>query len=135
MPLPKSLTTVTTFSKTLAMILFILFPFVGLYAGMQYEKKLSPQQTPSLTNSPPPTYSFPSPTNPEPNSQIVPSCRPRPACLDATPRCMIPETADMCPPKLAPTAAYACDLEAKLCPDGSYVSRTGPNCKFTPCSK
>lgn len=26
------------------------------------------------------------------------SCNPRPACLDATPRCLIAETADMCPP-------------------------------------
>lgn len=31
--------------------------------------------------------------------QVVPtpSCKPRPACLDATPRCLIPETSDMCP--------------------------------------
>jgi|SRR3989344_642217 len=27
----------------------------------------------------------------------------------------------------------ACTLEAKLCPDGSSVGRTGPNCEFTPC--
>lgn len=27
----------------------------------------------------------------------------------------------------------ACTMEAKQCPDGSYVSRTGPNCEFTPC--
>lgn len=26
------------------------------------------------------------------------ACTPRPACLDATPKCMIPETPDMCPP-------------------------------------
>ena len=26
------------------------------------------------------------------------ACKPRPACLDATPRCLIPETSDMCPP-------------------------------------
>jgi len=26
------------------------------------------------------------------------TCKPRPACLDATPRCLIPETSDMCPP-------------------------------------
>jgi hypothetical protein len=29
---------------------------------------------------------------------ITPTCIPRPACLDATPRCMIPETDNMCPP-------------------------------------
>lgn len=33
-------------------------------------------------------------------------------------------------PKVGPVA---CTMEAKLCPDGSYVGRTGPNCEFTPC--
>jgi hypothetical protein len=27
----------------------------------------------------------------------------------------------------------ACTMEAKLCPDGSYVSRTGPDCEFAEC--
>ncbi len=27
----------------------------------------------------------------------------------------------------------ACTQEAKLCPDGSSVGRTGPNCAFAPC--
>lgn len=27
----------------------------------------------------------------------------------------------------------ACTLEAKICPDGSSVSRTGPNCEFSKC--
>lgn len=27
----------------------------------------------------------------------------------------------------------ACTMEAKECPDGSFVSRTWPNCEFTPC--
>lgn len=26
-----------------------------------------------------------------------------------------------------------CTMEAKLCPDGSYVGRSGPKCEFTPC--
>lgn len=26
-----------------------------------------------------------------------------------------------------------CTLEAKVCPDGSFVSRAGPNCEFAPC--
>lgn len=26
-----------------------------------------------------------------------------------------------------------CTADAKLCPDGSYVARTGPNCEFSPC--
>lgn len=27
----------------------------------------------------------------------------------------------------------ACTMEAKICPDGSSVGRTGPNCEFAPC--
>jgi hypothetical protein len=29
----------------------------------------------------------------------------------------------------------SCTMEAKLCPDGSYVGRSGPNCEFTVCPK
>jgi hypothetical protein len=29
--------------------------------------------------------------------------------------------------------SVACTMEAKLCPDGSYVGRTGPNCEFSIC--
>jgi plastocyanin len=32
-----------------------------------------------------------------------------------------------------PPTQVACTLEAKLCPDGSYVGRTGPNCEFAAC--
>src|ERR1035437_886872 len=28
---------------------------------------------------------------------------------------------------------YACSVEAKICPDGTAVGRSGPNCEFTPC--
>jgi hypothetical protein len=35
-------------------------------------------------------------------------------------------------PAVAPE--IGCTLEAKICPDGSAVGRTGPNCEFTPCS-
>lgn len=34
---------------------------------------------------------------------------------------------------LAPTGGEACTAEAKLCPDGSAVGRTGPNCEFAEC--
>ncbi len=30
-------------------------------------------------------------------------------------------------------SATACTMEAKICPDGSAVGRTGPNCEFSPC--
>src|SRR3990167_9211345 len=41
MELPKSLSTVTGFSKLLALFLFILLPFVGFYIGMQYEQEIT----------------------------------------------------------------------------------------------
>jgi hypothetical protein len=37
------------------------------------------------------------------------------------------------PPTASSTEPVACTMEAKLCPDGSYVGRTGPNCEFTAC--
>lgn len=62
------------------------------------------------------------------------TCIPRPACLDATPRCMIPETSDMCPPNATPTTVQGnCTRELRACPDGSSVGRTGPNCEFSAC--
>ncbi len=73
------------------------------------------------------TFKFTNSINPSP------SCRPRPACLDATPRCMIPETSDMCPPSPTPQQTF-CTQEAKLCTDGkTYVSRHGPKCEFDLC--
>jgi hypothetical protein len=41
MSLPKSLTTVTTFSKILAALLFILFPLIGFQFGMLYQKSIN----------------------------------------------------------------------------------------------
>jgi len=31
-------------------------------------------------------------------------------------------------------AKTACTQEAKLCPDGTIVGRTGPNCEFAACA-
>lgn len=41
--LHKYLFTVTTFSKLLAMFLFVLLPFVGFYLGMKYQEKITNQ--------------------------------------------------------------------------------------------
>ncbi len=41
-----------------------------------------------------------------------------------------PTTAPTPNPTPPPTV---CTADAKLCPDGSYVSRTGPSCAFAPC--
>jgi hypothetical protein len=35
--------------------------------------------------------------------------------------------------KQPPTGGVACSMEAKLCPDGSAVGRSGPKCEFAPC--
>lgn len=32
-----------------------------------------------------------------------------------------------------PGDGVMCTMDAKECPDGSYVGRTGPNCDFSPC--
>jgi hypothetical protein len=39
--LHRYLFTVTTFSKLLALSLFIILPFVGFYLGMQYQQKIT----------------------------------------------------------------------------------------------
>ncbi len=44
----------------------------------------------------------------------------------------IPRTVDPAPPQTGPEGV-ACTMEAKQCPDGSYVGRTGPRCEFAPC--
>ncbi len=33
----------------------------------------------------------------------------------------------------SPIQTKGCTMEAKICPDGSGVGRTGPNCDFAPC--
>ena len=34
---------------------------------------------------------------------------------------------------VTPGRKTMCTMEAKLCPDGSSVGRTGPNCEFAAC--
>ncbi len=36
-------------------------------------------------------------------------------------------------PPLQDSTTVACTMEAKICPDGSAVGRTGPNCEFAAC--
>ncbi|HYD34719.1 MAG TPA: hypothetical protein VD999_01485 [Vitreimonas sp.] len=35
--------------------------------------------------------------------------------------------------QMGPELHQVCTLEAKICPDGSSVGRSGPECEFTPC--
>lgn len=39
---------------------------------------------------------------------------------------------DPVPPK-NDVPMVACTMDARECPDGSYVGRVGPNCEFAPC--
>lgn len=32
-----------------------------------------------------------------------------------------------------PSRPIVCPLDAKVCPDGSAIGRSGPSCKFAPC--
>ena len=45
MKLPQQLTTVTNFSKFIAMVFFILFPFVGFFVGMKYQQAIDRTKT------------------------------------------------------------------------------------------
>jgi hypothetical protein len=47
MDLPRSFNTVTPFSKTLTLVLFVSLPFVGFYFGYQYHKNIFPEILPT----------------------------------------------------------------------------------------
>ena len=59
MNLPKSLTTVTTLSKILALILFISLPILGFWFGMEYQKKTEPVTSPVDISSEPASTPIP----------------------------------------------------------------------------
>lgn len=48
-----------------------------------------------------------------------------------------PDSGHAVPPQPAPDVPEGgqrmCTMEAKICPDGTGVGRTGPNCEFAPC--
>jgi len=50
--LPKTLTTVTGFSKFIALCLFILLPFAGAMIGMRYQAKVDSVKTTTTTADP-----------------------------------------------------------------------------------
>ncbi len=59
---------------------------------------------------------------PDPSPVPSVSCRPRPACLDSEPRCLMPETSDMCPP--APRTVEDYFIRFWL-PDTGFNNETG----------
>lgn len=108
---------VTWYSKLAAVFVFFVFvPLVSFYLGSFYEQtKILERDTPVVI------YEAPSQNikNAKPVSDI-------PKTNPATSSKPVNN-----PPKIP--AGVVCTMEAKLCPDGSYVGRTGPNCEFTPC--
>lgn len=85
MQLPNSFTTVTPLSKIIAAVLFITFPFLGFYLGVQYQKGISPQisnqVTPSPTSSCKRYETVCDPNYTDPNG----GCRPKEVCVDPSP--------------------------------------------------
>ncbi|CAN5203631.1 hypothetical protein BH11PAT1_BH11PAT1_1700 [soil metagenome] len=231
MKLPKSLTTVTTFSKLLALWLYLFLPFAGFYLGMQYQEGIAQRQATILPSiSPLPTsenikeeeltgqlvspnykkymdstygFSFEYPSTmrarksvggnfyslglQEKNSYITiwpigtvgqgPFCEHntetspivndfirntligKESIINDNQYCVIAKNDRLNIFLITPNTPSekntalkiissikfsdktvtpspiqkACTMEAKQCPDGSYVSRSGPNCAFTPC--
>lgn len=146
--LPRSFSTVTPLSKALAAILFISFPFVGFYLGIEYQKKittqsnlLSPFKAPAISPSPiilPSNQPNITPSEVKrqfcggPEKVSCPSgyvCKSDKDYPDPEGTC-VPDSNEI-PPKSWDESV--CTQDAKMCPDGSSVGRQGPNCEFAKC--
>lgn len=61
---------------------------------------------------------------------------PRPASLQSSPplsEAPVTPPAEPLPTEPAGGERQICTMDAKICPDGSAVGRTGPNCTFPAC--
>ncbi len=100
---------VTWYSKLAALfVFFIILPAVSFYLGNYY------QETKILINNI--------------------SARKSPATGTSTKPFLV-STSTIPDRPFKGLKDVVCTMEAKQCPDGSYVGRTGPNCEFTPCPK
>jgi hypothetical protein len=106
---------VTWYSKLAAVfVLFIFVTLISFYLGSYYEqKKILIQNTSAISN-----------VGNVKNVQSVPFVNKTNPVVPVKPTK---------PKPVQPPPGVACTMEAKLCPDGSYVARTGLNCEFTPC--
>jgi len=55
-----------------------------------------------------------------------------PVCYYSTPKCLLASFVLSCQPSTT-QQGIICTMDAKQCPDGSYVGRVPPNCDFAPC--
>ncbi|MFA6463830.1 MAG: hypothetical protein WCV55_02395 [Candidatus Paceibacterota bacterium] len=102
---------VTWYSKLLAIIvLFIVVPIVSFYLGNYYQETKIIIQNISASRS-------------------LENGTSTGSILDST------STSVITGKPFQPLKGVICTMEAKQCPDGSYVGRTGPNCEFALCPK
>ncbi len=112
-------------SRTVAIWMGVITLFLAAEAGFLYYKNVQlEQQIKSIQNnqyaSPPAPTDGPTPVS----LSVTPTCRPRPPCLDANPRCLIPETTDMCPPATSTPTPQMCGGIANIQCPGGYVCET-----------
>ncbi len=79
MKLPKSFTTVTPFTKMLALLMLVIFPICGFFLGRYYQQTIDVSKPPHVIvqyKMIPPTYS---PTPPQ-SSDAVKTCKTNSDC-------------------------------------------------------
>lgn len=68
------------------------------------------------------------PSETQPSNIITPTIKP----ISPSPT-LIPTITIPVPTSTSSAQPKACTQDAKICPDGTGVGRTGPNCEFAPC--
>ena len=136
---------VTWYSKAIAIAVYVItfgvaFSLGGAYNEFGHEKKAIEARLDSRINHEAPVSGFACPadaracpdgttvTRTGPNCTFA-SCPPENAPDVPTPAIPAPTL----PPEPDTPSPIACTMDAKVCPDGSAVGRTGPNCEFAPC--
>ena len=122
MPLPKSITAVTPLSKTLAVFIFILLPFIGFYLGIQYEKSQNVSSAPITIPTPAPV-----------EDDTVFCTMDAKACPDGSYVGRIPPNCEFAPCQIATIEPITCPFGVKICPDGTTAKRIPPSCQFALC--
>lgn len=121
-------------SSFLVNLLSILLLVSCLIAGFfAYQTQNLVKELTKLKTSPKPIATI------APTPDPIPTCVPLPTCAynlnPDNPTCKIganpPDGGVWC--SRSTEVSVACTIEAKVCPDGSYVGRSGPKCEFDPC--
>jgi len=114
MQIPKELTTVTTLSKTVALIMFITLPIIAFLFGMKYQTMLTEQSSPipSITISP--------------TSAPVGCTLDAKICPDGSAVGRIPPACEFKECSASPKKIISCGgITGKMCPSGYYCKYGG----------